>query len=603
MTTPADRLATELVVLDDVGPPRRSRAHRPAGLAWLWLLPTLALVGALIAWPAARTLYESALSAAGGLTIDNYRSVLRDPQLWVTLRNTGIWALGVPVLIVVLGYALAVLSRDIRLTRVRTLMLAPMALPLVVTGVAFRVLYDPSPELGPATALLQAVAGAVGVDPASVPHLLGPTLVLAALVSAFVWTWVGVAVIMFRAALDAIPHEIEDGVRAAGADPVRLLVDVQWPFLRRVAGVLVLLLAVAASRTFDLVLVMVPGSVQDEAEVLSLYVLRQSNVQQPGEAAAVSVVWLLVVVVGVLLALRWMRHEWPWPTGTPGSQRRLVTRPASPGRLGRIRPAARLLRHGLLGAALAVFAFPFLLLCLTALHRPADAAVRGWWAPLSRASFGELADAQVWAALAPTGVMALLVSAAVVVLGALAAYALAWFDLPGDAAMTAGLLGAAVVPVQVIAGLLHDVISPLQGYGTALTLGVVHVGFGLPFAVLVLRNAFGGVPADRVRRARLRLSEIGVLVRVVAPAGWRALVAVGAIEFVLVWNDVVVALLFGGPGFSPVGLVLFGQSRQFVTNANVLAASAVVISAIPLLVVLGLQRSIVTGLVGGAQRR
>ncbi|HET8680978.1 MAG TPA: ABC transporter permease subunit, partial [Micromonosporaceae bacterium] len=153
------------------------------------------------------------------------------------------------------------------------------------------------------------------------------------------------------------------------------------------------------------------------------------------------------------------------------------------------------------------------------------------------------------------------------------------------------------------AGRLYDVVSPLHGYGTAVLLGVVHVGFGLPFVVLVLRNAFGAVPADRVRRARLRLSEFGVLVRVVAPAARRALVAVAAIEFVLVWNDVVVALLFGGPGFSSVGLGLFGQSRQFVTNANVVAAGAVVISVIPLLVVLGLQRSIVTGLVPGAERR
>ncbi|HET8680537.1 MAG TPA: hypothetical protein VFM54_01490, partial [Micromonosporaceae bacterium] len=197
MTSAPGRLATELLVIDDVGPPRRSRAHRPAGLAWLWLLPTLALVGGLIAWPAVQTLYASALSTAGGLAgVSNYRSVLRDPQLWVTLRNTSVWALGVPLLVVVLGYAIAVLSRDIRLARVRTLVLAPMALPLVVIGVAFRLLYDPSPELGPATALLHAAAGMVGVKSVDVPHLLGPSLVLAALVSAFVWTWVGIAVIM-----------------------------------------------------------------------------------------------------------------------------------------------------------------------------------------------------------------------------------------------------------------------------------------------------------------------------------------------------------------------------------------------------------------------
>ena len=119
----------------------------------------------------------------------------------------------------------------------------------------------------------------------------------------------------------------------------------------------------------------------------------------------------------------------------------------------------------------------------------------------------------------------------------------------------------------------------------------------------MLRNAFSSVPVDRVRAARLRSTDIVVLLRVIVPGAWRALVAVAALEFVLVWNDFVVAFLFGGPGFSPVGMVLFGQSRQFVTNAGVLAAGAVVASLLPLLVVLGAQRSIITGLVSGAGRR
>jgi alpha-glucoside transport system permease protein len=595
------RFRADLLVIDDVGPPRRSRARRPSGRAWLWLLPTPALIGVIVAWPAVTTLHTSVLDPEGRFAAAaNYTRALRDPQLWITLRNTAVWAVVVPVLVAVLGYGLAVLTRRVRVLWLRTLMLAPVALPLIVTAVAFRLLYAPSSQLGPATALLHALGRLVGVDPAAMPSLLGPGLIVVSLVTAFVWTWVGLAVVMFRAALDAIPAQIEDAARAEGADPLRVLVDVRWPFLRRVAGILVLLTAAAASRTFDLVLVMAPGSVQHRAEVLSLYVLRQSAVQQPGEAAAVSVLWLLVVVAGALLTVRWTRHEWPWPSG---GDRLRVDEPAWPRRLGRARPAARLIRLAVLGAALLVFVFPLVLLLMTALHRPDDPAVRGWLAPLSVGSLAQLPGTELLASLLPTAALAAGVAVCVVVLGALAAYAMSWFDLPGTAVLAVALLAAAVVPVQAIAAPLHQVLSPMRPYGTMLPLGVVHVGLGLPLAVLVLRNAFSSVPVDRVRAARLRSTDIVVLLRVIVPGAWRALVAVAALEFVLVWNDFVVAFLFGGPGFSPVGMVLFGQSRQFVTNAGVLAAGAVVASLLPLLVVLGAQRSIITGLVSGAGRR
>src|SRR5262245_18452622 len=99
----------------------------------------------------------------------------------------------------------------------------------------------------------------------------------------------------------------------------------------------------------------------------------------------------------------------------------------------------------------------------------------------------------------------------------------------------------------------------------------VHIGGGLPFAVLVLRNAFAAAPAARLRLARLHMrGETEVLRRVVAPAAWPAIVAVAALDYSLVWNDLVVGFLFGGPGFTPVGMTLFGQSRQFVTGAAML---------------------------------
>lgn len=604
-------LLWDVPFLDDVGPPRRGRVRARAGTATLWLAPAFAVLGSILAWPAARTVRDSVIGGDGRFVgSTNFRSALTDPQLRIDLVNTGIWAVAVPVLVTAAGYALAVLSRRTRAGHVFTLVLTPMALSLVVVGVAFRLLYGSTPRLGPATALVQTVARGIGFAPESVPQLLGPSLVTFTLMSAFAWSWVGFAVVLFRAAIEDIPQELQDAARAEGAGSWRVLRDVQWPFLRRVAAILVVLLAVAGSRTFDLVLVMVPGSVQNRSEVLALYILRQPNVQAAGEAAAVGVVWLLVVAVGGMLAARGARHDWPAPHTLVARQAPLgrrsrnvpgTTRTARP---GRVAMAGRAGRRVALGIVVALWAFPVVLLVLTSLHAPLDPATRGWLAPLSLASYREVLDTALVPAMLPTAVLAVSATAVVLVVSAFAAHSLAWLHPYGTRAITVVLVVAAIIPIQIIAKPLQQTLAPVDLRGTVFLLAAVHIGRGIPVAVLVLRNAFAAVPADRVRHARLRHSnEFNVLARVVVPAAWPALVGVAALEFVLVWNDLVVGFLFGGPGFTPVGMVLLGQSRQFITNVGVLSAGSVVASILPLLVVLLARRAIVSGLVSGVIRQ
>jgi alpha-glucoside transport system permease protein len=597
----------EVRPLDDHGPPRRSRGRARAGAGLALLVPAALILGVVVARPVVTVVQDSftgggARPAGAG----HYLDALTDPQLGTDVVNTLSWALVVPVVVTVIGYLLAVFTRDVRASRVLALAFIPMALPLVVTGTAFRILYHPSPRLGPATALAQAVAGWFGAGPDQ-PQLLGAGLVTPALMSAFLWAWLWLAAVLFRAAIDQIPPGVEDAVRAEGGDSWRVLRDVQWPFLRRTAAVVFMLLAVMASRTFDLVLIMAPGSVQHSAEVLGLYVLRQPTVEASGEAAAVGVVWLLVVGTAVLLGARWVRYDWPAPAATwrrspPDSWWRRA-RPGTSRPPGRVRSRRWLLRRVALGAVVAGWAVPLVLLALVSSYDPIEPATRGWLAVPTGSSYQALAGSGVLDTLLPTAGMGVVVSATVVVVAALAAYSLAWLRPYGSAAATGALLLAAIVPIQVIAGPLHDVLAPLRLQGTVLAPVLVHIGRGIPLAVLVLRNAFGAVAADRVARARLDGStELGVLARVVVPAAWPALAAVAALEFILVWNDLVVGLLFGGSEFTPVAMALFGQSRQFTTSAGVLAAGALVASVPPVLVALLARKAIVAGLISGVSR-
>jgi alpha-glucoside transport system permease protein len=243
-------------------------------------------------------------------------------------------------------------------------------------------------------------------------------------------------------------------------------------------------------------------------------------------------------------------------------------------------------------------------LVATSLHAPQDTATRGWWAaPLRLASYTDLFNGgELLRSLAFTGALALLVTIAVVVLALPAGYALARLRPPGTAAAGVLLLAASAVPVQVVAGPVNEVLQALGLAGTGLGLGLVHVALGVPFAVLVLRNGLADVPAEDIREARLTgHREWWVLLRI-APAAKPAIIAVAVLEFVQVWNDFVVGLLFGGSAAAPLGLLLFGQTRQFVTNNGTLAAMAVLASIPPLLLIVFARGHVVRGLVSGAVR-
>ncbi len=637
----------EVVVLDDVGPVRRGRAYPAAGAATVLLVPAAVLLAALVLWPVVRTLQASVIDP------DTHAFVgLANFELpWPVIGRTVLWALVVPAVVTALGYLLASVSRRTYEGRlVRLILLPPIAVPLVVTAVVFRLMYDPDPGRGTASALAAAVFGRA-------PGFLGPALITVSLMTAFVWAWVGLAVVVFRAALDAIPANLADAVRAYGGTRLDLFRDARWkPLLRRTVAVVFALVALATARTFDLILVLAPGSVRDAASVLAVRVWQTSGGTTSGPGAAVGVLWLAIVALGMVLASLGVRQAWPPPAITTAKRPRRAWMRVIPGRRpvgpdggaaedgtgketgdgtaegtgdagdgtgdetgdeteddGGPSTAVRRSRAGravaavgrtVPSAAAVIWAFPLLVLVATSLHSPNDAATVGWWrAPLSGASYRQIFDDSALArSLVFTAALALVVTVVVVGLALLAAYPLAW--LAGPAAQTAGmmLLAASVVPIQVIAGPVNEVLATVRVNGSAQGLALVHVALGLPFTILVLRNAFADVPAATLRRVRLTGQREWDAIWRMAVSIRPALVAVCVLEFVQVWNDFVVGLLFSGPDGTPLGLLVYGQAREFVTGSGPLAAISTLVSVVPVLLVVLFRRQVVTGLVSGALR-
>jgi len=586
------RLLGQTRLVPDVGPERRGRAYPRAATSVMLLAPAALVLGLFVAWPVLRIVVASVTDDdLGFVGLRHFRTALELHGAGTVIGRTLLWGALVPAVVTTLGFALAIVSRRGRTGRLATFVLvAPIALPLVVTGIVFRLVYDPDPARGP-------VSGSVGLS------FLGPRLVTVALMSAFVWAWVGLALVVFRTALDRVRPELADAVLAHGGGRREVFLDARWrPVLRRTFAIVFALVALATVRSFDLILVMAPGSVLDEASVLGVLQWQTSEGTTTGPSAALGVIWLVIVILAVTGAAWWSRQKWPPPLLLTDDE---VAAADDPTAAGMSPPAWRqATRRTVLLAASVLWLFPLAVLLGTAWQTPRDAAVSGWWhRPTSLESYRvALQGDDLWRSLLLTGALALVVACVVTGVALLAASAIAW--TPTVPAQLAGfvLLGAAVVPVQVVAGPIDDVLRTLHLTDTTFGLGLVHVALGLPFAVLLLRNALSDVELDRLRRARLAGRREWEVVWNLAPSAVTTAIAVFVLEFVQVWNDFVVGLLFGGPNAAPLGVVLHGQSRQFVASSGALAASAVIASVVPLLLVLVVRRRIVSGLVSGALR-
>jgi alpha-glucoside transport system permease protein len=485
-----------------------------------------------------------------------------------------------------------------------SILIAPVALPLVVTGVAFRLLYDPNPARGSATRLAT-------VLPGEVPAWLGPRWITLALMSAFAWVWIGLAFVVFRAALDRLPRELADTVRAYGGTPWEAVRDGLWlPQVRRIVAIVLALVALSTVRTFDLILTMAPGSVLDDASVLAVMQWQTSGATTSGPAAALGVLWLAAVAAGVLLVAWWSRparRTRPRRTGDPGTVPAGLAAPPGHGQkrqgggaqLGGSRAA-----DVVVDGALVLWIVPLLVLVATSLHAPREAATKGWWAPpFGLGSYSRLEATGIVASLQLTALLAVVVTVAVLVVAVLAVRALTEMPPAGAQAAIVVLLAAAVVPVQVVAGPITEVLAwaRLTGQTNPLRLVLVHVALAVPLAVVVLWSARARLSFARVKETwqagPARGRSLRERVRSTLDAE-PAVVAVCVLVFVQVWNDFVVGLMFGGPHAVPFGLWHYGESRQFVANMGVLAAGSVIASIVPLVIVVLNHRRVVAGLIG-----
>lgn len=190
-----------------------------------------------------------------------------------------------------------------------------------------------------------------------------------------------------------------------------------------------------------------------------------------------------------------------------------------------------------------------------------------------------------------------------ILVAAFAAYAFAWMEFPGRDWLFIGVVGLLVVPLQMTLIPVLRIYNALHLSGTFVGIWLAHTGYGLPFAVYLLRNFIGALPRDLFESAYLDgASPFTAFFRLALPLSLAAIASLAIFQFMWVWNDLLVALIYlgGAPTVAPMTLTISNLVNSLGGGWQLLTAAAFISMILPLLVFFTLQQYFVKGILAGS---
>ena len=258
-----------------------------------------------------------------------------------------------------------------------------------------------------------------------------------------------------------------------------------------------------------------------------------------------------------------------------------------------------------------IWLVPTVGLLVTSFRPRSDIQATGWWdffnLHLTVENYRQVLEAQgMLQAFANTVFIA--VPSTLLPLGicALAAYAFSWMRFPFRDTLFLIVVGLLMVPDQVafipvLTG-FRELVPGLEltkGYGG---IWLAHTAFALPFGIFLLRNFFITLPPDMIEAARIDgASDAWIFRKIVVPVSVPAIAAYGIFQFLWVWNDLLMALVFVQDASKfPMTRAIQNLLSQYGTEWHLLAAGAFLLMIVPLIVFFSLQRYFVQGLLAGS---
>jgi alpha-glucoside transport system permease protein len=266
------------------------------------------------------------------------------------------------------------------------------------------------------------------------------------------------------------------------------------------------------------------------------------------------------------------------------------------------------LHIALVGIAL-IWLVPTVGLALTSFRKRPAIASSGWWHSLTQWDWtlhnydSVITSTGMGHAWVNSVIITVPATILPLTLGALAAFGFAWVPFPFRDTLFLLIVALMIVPIQTslvpLLKLFADWGHLNNGY---YGIWLAHTAFGLPLAVFLLRNFFVTLPKDLIEAARIDgASNLSIFRRIVVPLSVPALASFGIFQFLWVWNDLLMALIFvSDPSKQPMTVRIPYLLSTYGQEYNLLAAAAFLLMALPLVVFFALQRYFVQGLLAGS---
>jgi alpha-glucoside transport system permease protein len=275
---------------------------------------------------------------------------------------------------------------------------------------------------------------------------------------------------------------------------------------------------------------------------------------------------------------------------------------------GRASPVARLA----VVALCVLWLVPAIGILLTSVRTPDAVNSSGWWTmfrlPFDPSQLTFASYRQAWymgLQFSFINSLAVTLPAVIipVVIAGTASYAFALMRFPGRDLLFVVIVGLLVVPNQVALAPLLAFYGRVHMTGTYAAVYLTHIGFGLPLAIFILRTYMKTLPLSVIESAKVDgASHFQIFWRLVIPLSVPGLAAFAIFQYLVVWNDLLIALLYLGEGDRQVLTVTLGGliGGNQLLGWQLVTGAAVITMAVPVVVFLTLQRYFVQGLAAGS---
>ncbi len=290
----------------------------------------------------------------------------------------------------------------------------------------------------------------------------------------------------------------------------------------------------------------------------------------------------------------------------------------SPKRRFRVRPS-RIVINVVLAAIAIFWLVPAIGIAIISLRPESAFEQSGWWtvltapAQLTFSNYKTLFSAGFQAggvldSLTTSLAITIPVTILVTVIASLTAYSLVFGRWRGRTVVFLLIVAMLVLPLQMAlipVASLYNFVGDTTGiklFGTVIGVIIFHVAFGLPFGIFLMRNFYTGIPHDLLEAGRIDgAGEWTLFRKVVMPLGLPAAASLAIFQFIWVWNDLLVALVFlANNTHQTLTLFLYGQTRFLSSNYWIISTGAMISIVVPLIVFFAFQRYFVRGVLAGA---